>query len=556
MNSIYPEGMTLPNLRQINDVMKNVMKFGGDSFQLFKEFQERSNFGTTDSSLSVDPYGCEKLFVIFFITEELEDDFPLIVRDFLKHGFEDSDQDFIDYVNIDNGDLNPSKMFYYHFLSVIVNAANRGSEYAKALLLNLYKTYYKKEYKTFKKFSVLTQEDLLTLAEVDDDNRFFHGNLARILYIARLSGITISSDCEYTYAYLNYISECYEKLESHSLDLGEGELFQEAKKYIEDNYDIDELYKLQSKEDKFSANVSKWLCYDPIMVDMCDVNYDGFERSLAITLAILKKTYPSKGFDYSAEELVRCSSIVHFASAMASNLDWMAERLYCVTYGESATDFYDSFPSKFNPEEVVVGKTDNKSRTVIDKTKARDSVVADEINDDLISELESLKRKLHMLESANSSLRSDLHEKKKLEEERKQLINELEDDKRELAALRSFVYSHSNDDDEQESEISIQDMKKHLSGLRIVIIGGHPNWVSKLKREFADWVYVNPEASGTTDASIVENADKVFFFTSVISHTKYYQFINILRERKINFAYLDGVNIERNIRDIYKEVEK
>ena len=556
MNYNSIEGIGLPSLQQINDVMKNVMKFGGDSFQLFKEFQERSNFGTTDRSLSVDPYGCEKLFVIFFIKEELEDDFPLIVRDFLKHGFEDIDQDFIDYVNIDNGDLNPSKMFYYHFLSVIVNAANRGSEYAKALLLNLYKTYYKKEYKTFKKFSVLTQEDLLALAEVDDDNRFFHGNLARILYIARLSGITISSDCEYIYAYLNYISERYEKLESHSLDLGEGELFQEAKKYIEDNYDIDELYKLQSKEDKFSANVSKWLCYNPIMVDMCDVNYDGFERSLAITLVILKKTYPSKGFDYSAEELVRCSSIVHFASAMASNLDWMAERLYCVTYGEETTDFYDSFPSKFNPEDIVVGKTDNKPRTVIDKTKARDSVVADEIKDDLISELESLKRKLHMLESANGSLRSDLQEKKKLEEERKQLINELEGDKRELSALRSFVYSHSNDDVEQETDISIQDMKKHLSGLRIVIIGGHPNWVSKLKREFPDWVYVNPEASGTTDASIVENADKVFFFTSVISHTKYYQFINILRERKITFAYLDGVNIERNIRDIYKEVEK
>ncbi|MCR4618752.1 MAG: hypothetical protein K5669_11295 [Lachnospiraceae bacterium] len=64
MNSFYPEGMSLPNLRQINDVMKNVMKLGGDSFQTFKEFQERSNFGTTDRSLSVDPYGCEKLFVI------------------------------------------------------------------------------------------------------------------------------------------------------------------------------------------------------------------------------------------------------------------------------------------------------------------------------------------------------------------------------------------------------------------------------------------------------------------------------------------------------------
>ena len=56
---------------------------------------------------------------------------------------------------------------------------------------------------------------------------------------------------------------------------------------------------------------------------------------------------------------------------------------------------------------------------------------------------------------------------------------------------------------------------------------------SKMKKEFPDWVYVNPEASGSTDVSIVDKADHVYFFTDTISHSKYYQFMNVVRERKL-----------------------
>jgi len=89
-----------------------------------------------------------------------------------------------------------------------------------------------------------------------------------------------------------------------------------------------------------------------------------------------------------------------------------------------------------------------------------------------------------------------------------------------------------------------------------VIIGGHSNWVSKMKKEFPDWVYVNPEASGSTDVSIVDKADHVYFFTDTISHSKYYQFMNVVRERKVDFGYIHGVNIEKNIRSIYRDFEE
>lgn len=65
---------------------------------------------------------------------------------------------------------------------------------------------------------------------------------------------------------------------------------------------------------------------------------------------------------------------------------------------------------------------------------------------------------------------------------------------------------------------------------------------------------MNPEAGGSTDASIVEKADYAFFFTDTISHSRYYQFMKAIREKKVDFGYIHGVNIEKNIRDIYREI--
>ena len=40
------------------------------------------------------------------------------------------------------------------------------------------------------------------------------------------------------------------------------------------------------------------------------------------------------------------------------------------------------------------------------------------------------------------------------------------------------------------------------------------------------------------------------FFSDTISHSTYYRYLNVLRERKINFGYIHGVNIENNINNL------
>ena len=169
-------------------------------------------------------------------------------------------------------------------------------------------------------------------------------------------------------------------------------------------------------------------------------------------------------------------------------------------------------------------------------------------------EVDKLRRKVHKPELDNSSLSTSLAEKRRLEEESKDIRQQLEVANHELAVLRNYVYNLT-EDDRTVTDKTIESMKETIAGCRIVIVGGHSNWLLKMKKEFPNWIFVNPKASGTTDVSIVDKADYVYFFTDTISHSKYHQFMNVIRERKINYGYIHGVNIEKNIRDIYVDFE-
>ena len=211
---------------------------------------------------------------------------------------------------------------------------------------------------------------------------------------------------------------------------------------------------------------------------------------------------------------------------------------------------------RFKPEEIQVN-----SRKVPEKATApakpqaalKAEPATKEEKETILQEMDELRRKLHMLETDNADLRLKLNDKRKLEDEIRRLRDRDDENSRELAALRAFAYNQT-EEDAPSAEIPLEQMKEAIAQMRIVVIGGHSNWVYKLRNMFPNWSFVNPEAGGSTDASIVEKADYAFFFTDTISHSRYYQFMKAIREKKVDFGYIHGVNIEKNIRDIYREV--
>ena len=531
----------LPSIDELNDLLQNMIESSGNFVNYMMNIQD-------DKKLMPDTYGCERFFVDFFINDEMREDFPLIARDFYVHEFANipKHQD-VEYFDIEAGEDWPELMFNRFTLGLMMNAVNSGSEYTKALFLYLHKTYYKKEYRTLKRFSKMSLSELLALAKPEGRRHLYYANLSRILCIAPMYGIKFDVKCHVVYGILNEFINKFGLSVGYSFDEDVGDSFKDCRKEIDERFDQKKLYSLDAKMSKFLGNVFQWLGYSPEYADWCDENDRGVEDRLAIALSILKKTFPKSNREYSAEELTLYGMILHCASAMTCNSSWLAETLRTLAYGESGTFYYDEFPSMFHPEDVQV-KT---SRSENNKTKRQvkdfvEHAGADECRHDesvLIEEVDKLRRKVHKLESDNSTLRAGLAEKRRLEEESKDIRKQLEASKRELAVLRNYVYKLTESDNPI-TDKKIESMRETIAGYRIVIVGGHSNWLSKMKKEFPDWLFINPEASGSTDVSIVDKADYVYFFTDTISHSKYHQFMNVIRERKINFGYIHGVNIE------------
>ncbi len=552
-----PDG--LPSIDELNDMLQNMIESGGNFVNYMMKIRDEKKLMMDFNGMSQDTYGCECLFVDFFINDEMRDDFPLIARDFYLHEFTNiSEYQDVEYFDIQSGEDWPELMFNRFTLGLMVNAVNSGSEYTKALFLYLHKTYYKKEYQTIKRFSTMSLRELLALAKPEGGVRLYYENLSRILYMAPIYGIQIGVDCNIVYGFLNEFIGKIGLSERSSFSEAVDDSFKDFRKEIDERFDQRKLYSLDAKMSKFLGNVFQWLGYSPEYADLCDENDRGVEDRLAIVLSILKKTFPKSNKEYSAEELTLYGMILHCASAMTCSSSWLAETLRILAYGEFGTFYYDEFPPMFRSEDVQV-KADRPRNVKVERQikDFAEYVGTDECRHDepeLFEEVDELRRKVRKLESDNSSLRASLAEKRRFEEESKDIKKQLSELNLELAVLRNYVYNLTESDNSI-TDKTIESMKETIASYRIVIVGGHSNWLSKMKKEFPNWIFVNPKASGATDISIVDKADYVYFFTDTISHSKYHQFMNVIHKRKINFGYIHGVNIEKNIRDIYADFE-
>lgn len=504
--------------------------------------------------MAPDTYGCDRIFVEFFINFDMIDDLPVIASDFLQHEAKNlQGRRIVRYLNPIMDHDRPEAVFARFIMNLMMNALDAGSEYTKSLILHLYKTYYKKEYNDLKRFSSISLDEVVDLARSHGERYFFNASIARILFISKLSGKKVGNDCNALYAMLNDYYKNTSRNEFYSFGDAVDEKFDECLEEVE-GMGMDGLYNLDAKVDKFVGNTLRWLGYDPMFAEFCDEYEDGYADRLASTLALLRKTYPSKK-EFTKQELVLYGTIVHILRALACNEDWFADNLGLMVCGEVDEDFEEVFRPRFHAADVKVGsEPKNPAPTVRREVlKTEDKAENDKDKTLLIAELEELRKKVHALEGDNVALRSEIAGRRKLQEENKRVSEALETANRERAALRSHLYNMTEDEQEPDEQ-SVEAMKQEISKLKIVIIGGHSNWVNKVKREFPDWSFVNPTASGTVDVTIVENADKIYFFTDILEHSTYHRYVNVLRGKSLSFGYIHGVNLEKNIRQIYHEM--
>lgn len=195
----------------------------------------------------------------------------------------------------------------------------------------------------------------------------------------------------------------------------------------------------------------------------------------------------------------------------------------------------------------------NDKSTEIENIKKHQSL----IDNSLFSKLESNKRenslldKICYLENRIDNLQT---ENAKLEKEILGLQTQIaitEAEKKELYSLREYVFSESekNNNPPILPEI-LNDVKSYED---LVIVGGHPKWVQKVKNKFSGISFISIDQN-VIDLEFLKNKRIIIFVISYISHSLYKRIMSAVENQKL--GYIQAKNLEKleQILDEYYDV--
>ena len=132
-----------------------------------------------------------------------------------------------------------------------------------------------------------------------------------------------------------------------------------------------------------------------------------------------------------------------------------------------------------------------------------------------------------------------------------QHIDNMDDFSQEVHALRNYVYSEEQANDQDEIAPSLLTMTNFIQSKRIIIFGGHPNWRQKLKEVLPPVEFIDIDELNR-DLSKIQRSETIFINTSVFTHAFYRKIMKEVGKYKTPLFYLNGQsNIEKTITEIY-----
>lgn len=517
-----------------------------------------------EGKVAPDTTGADYFFLDEFITRDMELDFIAIEQDFLKH-CSGRLQEFNNagwYGENECWENEPEYALKKKMLRLMYNGAKLNDPYCVELIKYLYKLYHKKEYNQLKRFRVISVDEIFSLSE-DEWGKSSYGSMGRVLGMCRFMGIGQEDSCSILYLLLEqkrkeWIQDSENQREYLTFEDG---VFEECVQQIEawsaECEDIKDFRKFRKvhhafwETDEFVGMCFRHMGYREDYASLCMKYNRGLSLQMAKTLAILRTINPKR--DYTFEEVQRYTVLYNTVSALTDVADDFDIQLGYLT-GEELEEC-EKEDILFRPENIVVRQSADKQKAV---SKAIANVAPVSMGraseDDYLKEIAALRARINKLEQENSGLQVQYRQMKKTQDEAEKLIRKYQSDREELIALREFAYKSELSFSEIKEE-TLEDMKKAIADANIVIIGGHINWINKLRKQFPNWLFILSETYKTVDGKMLDGKDKVYFFTDHISHVTYGKFIAAVRERKIPFGYLGSLNIEQMIRHIYEDLQ-
>ena len=81
-----------------------------------------------------DTFGADCLFLEYFVTREMADDFPMVARDYFVHEIANiANVPKVDYLDGVNGNVSSAQQLEHYTLNLMMNSLRNGSEYTRKL---------------------------------------------------------------------------------------------------------------------------------------------------------------------------------------------------------------------------------------------------------------------------------------------------------------------------------------------------------------------------------------------------------------------------------------
>ena len=376
------------------------------------------------------------------------------------------------------------------------------------IMLELYKTYYKKEYKQLRRFKTLDINDLEALTEYsfqdcESTGEYIYASIcySRLIYIAKYV-LKIELNTNVLLA-LKMIKNIYEGVEWEEMNYPDWDAIPEGEL----------IRKCLEATNALGMGDSLYDNFDEKEIPEIKDDAERLRKELAIVLT-------------------QFGLIIRKTDSILNGILHEAER-----YSQKSTE---SSASRHMKKETSSPNVPQPSH---------DQVTEQE------EEIQELKKKLAKTEQDAAYLGELYEAEKKKNSETTERLETAKTEHLELIKLREEMYRMTDAAPEFVSNTSMKEKEMILSSYKIAIIGGHDNWTSKLKNKFKNWKFYRPEATGSIDEKSLQTADYIFFFTNIMSHGSYYKYIKCVREYGLKFGYLHTINIESNINQIYEDIQ-
>lgn len=507
-----------------------------------------------------DSIGVEYFFLQEFITVDMDCDFAFIEKDFLEHcsGKLDVFSQYTRNIDLDARNNESLEMSLKRkLLYLIYGGVQSGDRYCRELIKYLFKTYHRNLYRILKKFRTISLDEIFAL-QLEGDETSNLGAVAVILIMCPLMEITFSEEVSVLFFYLKSRMEEFESEDQFEGREPESGLFEQCLETI-DAWLADEKQNTNRRyakkyfaEEKFVSECMNYFNYPGEFPFTTMENYMGLRIEMSRTLMLLKMHHPKREYTYEqVQQYTMIYSLCSTVADMADRFDIETDQLL------SKFDLPDKeeYDCLFDASKMEIHGDNRKaeSKTVLAQEVAATVTKNEQETDNSLQEIALLKSRLDDREREIKRLRESYRMLDVAKREIEEMVHKYESEREELIALREYAYQTQQEEPEV-SSISLEEMKKAISGKKIAIIGGHVNWHNKLKQQFPEWRFVLSEAFKTVDGKMLEGSEKVYFYTDHMSHVIYGKFISAVRERKIPFGYLKSIHLESVIRQVYEDL--